>query len=632
MSRPPLARIFLVAFAVYALHVWPIPAPLTLRQLYLSRSLTEGHAWVDPYAAQAGDVVLVGEHLQVTTPPLTAALGMPAVLAAEVVGLAPRRVGTVWTFKEEILALVPFTLLVGGAAGALAVTLLALGLATRGEAARDATLGALAFAFATPLLDYAVIAQSEALAALGAVLAFLGLARAARPPGGDGKGGRAGFVLAGLGLGVAVLADHHAAAPAVAMTLALALFAGPRSALLAVLGGTGPALLLFAWNYATTGNPLESATTRFAIGGEKIGFPYGAPGLVPLLELAFGPAKGLFLAFPILLVGALGLALESREAAESERWLPRVLLAGAAAVLLANASIPARGSVSWFSWESFGPRHALLAGPLLAPGIPRGLARTGRVGLLLAATSFVFALAGAEASWQFPLYEPVLELLRLGPRLRGATILTSIVAPGTDAELAGLLAAIALLPLVLALASAWLAPTLGGRAARAPLAALGVGALVLLSVPWIFLGGRGHEEEWRRGAAKRSLHVEAGFTRVPRRFLALGFLMEGLGDAPAAADLHARAIEGADADTLGEVLRALDRLHDPRALQAARALRAARPNDPELAIVRAETLLRAGRRDDARVQLETVLRARPDVADRPELAAVLRDLGLSRRE
>jgi hypothetical protein len=609
-------RLLLAFFLIYVIYLWPVPAVMTLRQLYLARALSEGHITLDAYALRSGDVVSIGSHVYPSTPPLMGLAGAPVVLAAKATGLVASA-PVAWSLGDEVRALIPFTALFSAFAGACAVALVHRGLRARGHDERAALLGALALGLATPLFPYATIAYDEALACALVALAVAALAESA-------------FSIAGLALGLAVLASYHALWAAAGLGLAVLAGAGFRPAVRLGLGALGPVLIMLAFNVATTGHLLESPDTHFTIDGEHVGgVPWRIPSLRALFHLTIGPWKGLFAFWPILAVGAFGLGVEAREAGGG-RWLARALLFAAGLVFLANSAIPMRGTTSWASWESLGPRYSVVAVPLLAFGIPAGLARLPRLArAAVVLVSFGSAWAGAQTSWQFSIHESWLELLALGPRLRAVYVVRGLFAPGSDAEGAAVLAAVVAVPVVAGAVLWILRPSLPkGRWLR--LWALGSLLHAGLALPWL-LCERGHEEELRRAAVRRSYIRGGNATDSAMRLVYVANELVEAGDNGEARAALERAVvlEPGNADVLAGAVRIFRDMNDhSREGTLAVKLHALRPDDVEVAITFADSVWARGDRETATKLWRAILAARPDVARRPTLQAHLAALGL----
>src|SRR5262249_8947001 len=152
-----------------------------------------------------------------------------------------------------------FTLLVGALAASIAAAAVAAGLAAFGASEAMATLGALAFALATPLFPHATLAQQTPVGAAAVALGVAALLRQGdrrehRGAGGERAAGDRTWALAGVALGSAVLADYHAFYAVAPLGVAVLLGRGRREAALVALGMVGPIVLLLATHAVITGN------------------------------------------------------------------------------------------------------------------------------------------------------------------------------------------------------------------------------------------------------------------------------------------------------------------------------------------------------------------------------------------
>lgn len=227
---------------------------------------------------------------------------------------------------------------------------LAAGLLARacGSDPKGIRRAALAVALASPLWAYASTDWSEPLqaACVGGAFACAALAGAAgaRRPAflAAGAGALAGFAL--LSKSIFVVLPP--------LLLAVVVLEAPRGArrsrALAFLGGAAPpAALWLAFEIVRFGRPFAS------YGGER----FSHPALDGLWRLTVGPNKGLFLYFPLALLGVWGLVRLVR----TRRALGLALAVFSAFLLLTTAA--------WWSWDGtagWGPRLLVPLVPLLA--------------------------------------------------------------------------------------------------------------------------------------------------------------------------------------------------------------------------------------------------------------------------
>ena len=242
------------------------------------------------------------------------------------------------------------TLFVAGQVLLVLLAALAAGLLARacGADAKGVRRAALAAALSSPLWAYASSDWSEPLqaACLGGAFACAALAGAAgaRRPAllSAGAGALAGFALLSKSIFAVLL-------PLVFLVVVVEAARGERRArALAFLGGAAPlAGLWLALEISRFGRPFAS------YGGER----FSHPPLDGLWRLTVGPNKGLFLYFPLALLGAWGLVRLVRT-----RRVLGLAIAGFSAFLLLTTA-------AWWSWDGtagWGPRLLVPLVPLLA--------------------------------------------------------------------------------------------------------------------------------------------------------------------------------------------------------------------------------------------------------------------------
>jgi MFS family permease len=239
-----------------------------------------------------------------------------------------------------VLQQILLVLLAAGAAGALARAL--------GADAAGTRRAILAAALASPLWAYVSSDWSEPLqaACVGGAFACGALA------GGPGAR-RPGALAAGAGAlaGMALL-TKSVFVVLIPLVLAVVVLEAPRerrgARALAFLAGAAPfAALWLAFETVRFGRPFASYT----------GEPFSHDPLDGLWRLTVGPNKGLFLYFPLALLGAWGLA----RLAKARRVLGLALVGFTVFLLLATAA--------WWSWDGasgWGPRLLMPLVPLLA--------------------------------------------------------------------------------------------------------------------------------------------------------------------------------------------------------------------------------------------------------------------------
>ena len=246
-----------------------------------------------------------------------------------------------------VFGLIDLTLLVNPLAGALSAAFLTLAALELGATRRRTLAITLIYAFCTPIWVYSKNFFCEALAALGFALSCWGIAVLLV------RQRVAGALLAGLGIGVAVMARTSTAVAIPVLLFVVWRYGGARRRWL-TLAAAAPAVAaviavcLYNW-------------TRF---GSVFHTGYGAESfdVFPLIGawgMLFSPGRSLFIYAPIMLVAIPGL-WKLRRPAGLRAWL----LATISAVLLIHGA--------WWSWWggwSWGPRLLVAMLPLLSLGL-----------------------------------------------------------------------------------------------------------------------------------------------------------------------------------------------------------------------------------------------------------------------
>lgn len=437
----------------------------------LARALAEqGTVCIDAYHENTGDKAFFAGHYYSDKGPLPSFLAAPGIAAARVIRpasggpnseLVPapseRPTSATWlTFTAGLAAF-----LASGIPTAMAGALFFHMLCTRGVPQTVAGLATLLAFLGTTLFPYATVLQGHALVAAWLLLFFHASfpARGAPTP--------RGSLLAGVAASGA-LATEILAAPGLVVLGALSLLRhrdGAARRLLLIVAGALPGLVLLGmYQRAAFGSPFSFGYQYVALPffQEKMGggfFGIGPPDLRVAGSLLFGPYRGLFFACPVLLPAVAGLALLLRD----ERR--RLEALGALLVLVVYVALNA-GYSTWHGGWAIGPRHLVIAIPLLALGLPAALARWPRATCGLGALSVLFMLAATSVQPEVsedvanPLFDHVLPHFVRGELSVGeqgfADFQPARVAPETpdrrDAflvgEVVGLPGLLALLPVV----------------------------------------------------------------------------------------------------------------------------------------------------------------------------------------
>ena len=269
-------------------------------------------------------------------------------------------------------------------------------------------LGTPVFAYATFLIDHAVVA-SLALFTLLAVLA-------ARDE--DAHPARRLF-LAGTLAGVAVAVNHSAALLAIAFGVyVLATRTRWSDPLAYACGGVLPALLLGGYQWLCFGHPLDlpqdHQLAMFQTASPLLGI-FGRPRPELLPRLLVMPYRGLLFWSPVLVPAliALGAMLVGR----THRPVALLVLAVFVTFLLMNASFNA-----WHGGGTYGPRYLLPAVPLLALPLVLAFERARALTTAFAVVSVAITLLVTAVSPQLEanVYRPLTAFYL--PLARGDTV------------------------------------------------------------------------------------------------------------------------------------------------------------------------------------------------------------------
>lgn len=289
-------------------------------------------------------------------------------------------------------------------AAAWAVAALAL---LAGANRRDAVGAAVLYVVATPALAYGTNFYGHQLAAgTLAAAAVLVLRRGPRPA--------AEGLWAGALLGWCVAAEYPTAPAAAALWLYGSHRRGPRFAGAAAATGGLWALGLAAYHTAAFGSPFATGydaveLPRFAE-GMRHRYGLGLPDPSVAFALLFGSYRGLFVAAPVAILAAFGLAV-----AVARRRAAAVLSAAMFVYFwLLNA-----GYYMWDGGSAAVGRHMLPGLPFLCVGLGQALARYRGAVLVVGSVSILHATAFATAGPEAPAFGSALYDYAL-PRLWNA--------------------------------------------------------------------------------------------------------------------------------------------------------------------------------------------------------------------
>jgi hypothetical protein len=410
--RTALALFLLVWFSCAWFGSWEWN-PNTATRMFAAVSLVEdGDAAIDEFAALTIDKAQFDGHTYLDKAPGMTLMALPAVALANAAtgehsATLPKVFGdpALGRFLRERTRLAAATgpALLTAIAAALLFDL-ALGV---GAGRAGALVAALAYALGTPIWGWSTTLFGHAAVAALYVIAAWGGTRAERP-------GIA--ALAGMALGWAVVVEYQAvlAGSAIGLWIIWRLRRGPWNALAAFLGGGIAALLpLLAYNLVAFGTPFRLGY-QGVVGWEGMNqglFGLTVPSPHVLLEITFGPRRGLFWVAPVLALAPRGLWLLARD--RRTRAIGVMAIGVVAVTLLVNAAY-----VYWDGGNSTGPRLAMPMAGLLALGLAAFWSRAGRyeriAGAALLGLSIAInaAIASAEIlappTFAFPLWGAVL--------------------------------------------------------------------------------------------------------------------------------------------------------------------------------------------------------------------------------
>lgn len=328
-------------------------------RLDVARAVTEhGTLHIDDLAANTGDRAAFNGHLFSDKPPGQPLVSLPAVALIRPL-LAALHVDDDSEPGTDAMGWAA-TIFSSGLPAAAAAVLLFWICLSLGSSTTAAAVSALAFGLATPTWAYATLLWAHSLATACLLAAFAaGVALSHQP-----RGRRGAVMTAGLGLacGWAVITDFPVA-PAAAIIAVTALMGvhreqRPRSIGLFAAGSAVPVAILLANNAMSFGSPFRVGyAAEVGFEGLHHGFMGVTwPHLDVLVSLLVGPARGILLIAPVLIVAPVGLIVLARRTDAR----PFAIAAGAVAVyfVLYNSAYE-----YWSGGWSFGPRH-------LASGIP----------------------------------------------------------------------------------------------------------------------------------------------------------------------------------------------------------------------------------------------------------------------
>ena len=365
----------------------------------------EDVTWSEPGLVTAtGDLSFNAGHFHPAKAPGGSFLAVPAYF---VIRAAGRLVGADpddwWTLTTGAWLTSIFSV---GLLSALTVVLLfQSSMRLSGGKALSSALTALAFALGTPFLPYATMLYEHAPVAFLLFASFYLLFRSRRVSA-DGAAsvpdGRATIFigLAGASVGLAAVANYAMAV--VAVLFFAYLVAAVRRAsgwLWYAIGLLGPFLLLCAYNVAAFGTPFTTnyafEDPQFLEQGDALLGVFRAPRVEVIALALFSPFRGLFLAAPALLLGALGLVPWFRSGRMRAEWRLVVSVLTFFLAFLTTFN-------GWHGGWGVSVRYLVPALPFLALPAVFAFARSVKASSLLAAVSIGLSLLATAVDPQAP--------------------------------------------------------------------------------------------------------------------------------------------------------------------------------------------------------------------------------------
>lgn len=365
-TKAMTVAVFLIVFVASAYFIHPDEYANSACRWALIRAIVDDHTLcIDRYHEETTDKALVAGHYYCDKAPGSSLWGVPVY----------------WTLQQIAHWRGPFSqtqarfftrLWVSSIPTAVAACALLLILRGQSLSWPAAAAIALLYALGTCAWSYSTLLYGHQLAAMFIVLAFALLMDTAR---GGGDLSTARLVGAGLCVGCAVLAEFPVALAGAVLAVAGLWRARPRWRFAwFLLGGLPLACVLGAYNAAAFGSPWSSGYDHVALEYYQDQMAEGVrgvtfPRLSSLWLITGSLSRGLFTGSPFLLLAIPGFVLALRHAPRRAPWITAAAIA--VVFLLFNASYfsPEGGNAN-------GPRHllpavpfvALLCGGVLLPG------------------------------------------------------------------------------------------------------------------------------------------------------------------------------------------------------------------------------------------------------------------------
>jgi hypothetical protein len=387
-GRRLLDRVDLALVALMLALALPVVQPLGAQQasrLALTAAIWDDHSiWLDGYPLGVDQAEHDG-HVVSDKSPGQPFLAVPAYAFYRMVGGAPARELDV----EGNLGLWWVSLWTSAIPGAVLVLLVRR--STRHISERGAVFAAAAVGTSTLVLPFSTLLFSHVLATTLAFGAWHLLGPSPPPR-------RRVLVLAGALAGAAVVTEYTMALAAVAL-LVHATYAFRREVRWMIIGALPFALLLMTYQWAAFGHPFTLSYARSTFLEQTAGTAGRAS--LSILEVTgrvFFSDRGIVVATPVVLVGAIGMVVLIRETT----GIRRSALLTAAAIATSVIALQCLWSNAT-GGDSPGPRYALAASAFLAPGLAVAWSRW-RIACL--ASAAIGAAIMVSASYTNPIMSP----------------------------------------------------------------------------------------------------------------------------------------------------------------------------------------------------------------------------------
>lgn len=355
-------------------------------------------SWKEPGdVAATGDLSFHGGHFHPAKAPGGSFLAVPAYLAVHAIGRMTGADPDDW-WTLTVRAWLTSVLSVGVLGALTVVVVLRLALRLSDGEAVPALLAAIAFAFGTPFFAYSTMLYEHAAIAflVGSAFALLWSAGEATSP------SRAARLSAAAGAmaGAAAVANYAMLAVGVLLLGYLVLGRGRRLSGAWFCGGLlVPLLLLAAYNLRAFGTAFTTnyafEDPQFLERGDALLGVFRIPDLAVVPLALFSPFRGLFLAAPVLALGAVGIASWFRSGRQRAAWWLVVSVLSFFLALLTTFN-------GWHGGWGASPRYLVPAIPFLAFPAVLAFARARGVSSAVATASVALNLLVVAVDPQAP--------------------------------------------------------------------------------------------------------------------------------------------------------------------------------------------------------------------------------------